>query len=379
MLHAIGFDKVFERAEGAYYCDADGNHYPDFLSGFGVFAVGPQPPGDPPGAARRARRRAGRHGPVRRAAADGPARRAAARPAPGMERVFFCNSGTEAVEAALKFARYATGRAAILYCDHAFHGLTAGSLSVNGAAGVPQRLRPAAARHAESRSATSTRSSASSQGRRRRPLIEPIQGKGVHMPPDGFLPRRRNVLLTAHGALLIADEVQSGFGRTGKFFAYRARGASARHRHRGQGVVRRLRAGRRDAGHGPVSSRRSTPRWTGSWCTRHVQGNALAMTAGLATLQVLDDEELVENAARTGARSCVTALTAIAERFSDARRRAGPRPDDRHRVRQASALRGKASWNMLRQARIGLFAQMVVVPLFTGTASSPRCPATTWR
>src|SRR6202011_807999 len=54
--------------------------------------------------------------------------------APGLDRVYFCNSGTEAVEAALKFARYATGRRRIIYCDHAYHGLTVGSLSVNGSA-----------------------------------------------------------------------------------------------------------------------------------------------------------------------------------------------------------------------------------------------------
>ena len=54
--------------------------------------------------------------------------------APGLDRVFFCNSGTEAVESALKFARYATGRRRVVYCDHAFHGLTTGSLSINGSA-----------------------------------------------------------------------------------------------------------------------------------------------------------------------------------------------------------------------------------------------------
>ncbi len=67
--------------------------------------------------------------------------------APGLDRVYFGNSGTEAVEAALKFARYATGRRRIIYCDHAFHGLTTGSLSVNGSEEFRQRLRPAAAGH----------------------------------------------------------------------------------------------------------------------------------------------------------------------------------------------------------------------------------------
>ena len=67
-----------------------------------------------------------------------------ARSHPGIERVFFTNSGAEAVESAIKFARAATKRTRILYCDHAFHGLTTGALSLNGGQGVPQWLRAAA-------------------------------------------------------------------------------------------------------------------------------------------------------------------------------------------------------------------------------------------
>src|ERR1700685_2033270 len=133
VLHAIGFDKVYTRAEGAYLYDADGNGYADFLAGFGVFAAGRNHPvikqalhdalnlegaagtqfAAPPLAARLAEKLLAK--------------------APGLERVFFCNSGTEAVESALKFARHATGKGRIVYARHGFHGLTTGSLSVNGA------------------------------------------------------------------------------------------------------------------------------------------------------------------------------------------------------------------------------------------------------
>src|SRR5215468_10042379 len=133
MLHAIGFDKIYSRASGPYLYDDDGYEYLDMLAGFGVFALG-------------------RHHPVVRQAIhdvidadladltqfDAPplagvlAERLLAT-SPHLDRVYFGNSGTEAVEAALKFARYATGRRRVVYCDHAFHGLTAGSLSVNGA------------------------------------------------------------------------------------------------------------------------------------------------------------------------------------------------------------------------------------------------------
>lgn len=142
MLRTIGFDKTYERAAGPYFYDAEGNEYLDMLAGFGIFALG-------------------RHHPVVRDAIqqvmdldlpdltrfDCPplpgllAERLLAE-APGLDRVFFGNSGTEAVETAIKFARYATGRGRILYCDHAFHGLTTGSLSINGEGGFRKGFGP---------------------------------------------------------------------------------------------------------------------------------------------------------------------------------------------------------------------------------------------
>ena len=158
VLHAIGFDKVYERAEGAYLYDSDGHQYADFLAGFGVFAAGRNHPVI----------RQALHDALDAQLADwtqfdcGPlpgllAQRLLAK-APGLDRVFFCNSGTEAVESALKFARYATGRRRVIYCDHAFHGLTTG-LAVGQRLG---RVPPAGSARCcptpPSRSATWTRS-----------------------------------------------------------------------------------------------------------------------------------------------------------------------------------------------------------------------------
>src|SRR5260370_37137499 len=127
MLHGIVFDKVYERAEGGYLYGGDGVRYADFLSGFGVFGIGHN------------------HPVVRKALHDALdaelasmvqfdcallpgllAERLLAK-APGLDRVYFCNSGTDAVEAALKFARYSTGRPRVRYVDHAVHGPTTGS------------------------------------------------------------------------------------------------------------------------------------------------------------------------------------------------------------------------------------------------------------
>ena len=103
---------------------------------------------------------------------------------PGQERVFFCNSGTEAVETAIKLARAATGRAKLLFCDHAFHGLTMGALSLNGDADLSRGLRPAPGRRRGAFPGTTSRRSkrALRAGDVAAFIVEPIQGKGVNLP-----------------------------------------------------------------------------------------------------------------------------------------------------------------------------------------------------
>ena len=250
------------RGEGAYLYDAEGNAYADFLAGFGVFAAGRS------------------HPVIKKALHDALdadfaawtqfdcqplpgllAQRLLAK-TPGLDRVFFCNSGTEAVESALKFARHATGHGRIIYADHAFHGLTTGSLSVNGAEEFRRGFGPLLP-DCPSRLATWTRSAAElRKGDVAAMIIEPVQGHGVMMPPAGFLAEAA-ALLHKHGALLICDEVQCGFGRTGKFFAYQ-------HEDVRPDIVTVAKAlsggyvpGRRDAHHGQDLRVRSTPRWTG--------------------------------------------------------------------------------------------------------------------
>src|SRR6478672_11603573 len=132
VLKTIGYDVGFQKGQGQYLFDRDGVRYLDLLSGYGVFAIG-------------------RNHPALRSAlksvldADLPnlvqmdvstlagllAERLLAL-VPHLDKVFFANSGSESVEAAIKFARAATGRPGIVYCSHAFHGLTNGALSLNG-------------------------------------------------------------------------------------------------------------------------------------------------------------------------------------------------------------------------------------------------------
>jgi ornithine--oxo-acid transaminase len=362
MLHTIGFDRVYERAEGAYLWDRDGNRYADFLAGFGVFA-------------------AGRNHPVIRQALhdaldaeladlvqfDTPllagllAEQLLAK-ADGMERVYFCNSGTEAVEASLKFARYATGRSRIIYCDHAFHGLTTGSLSVNGSAEFRRGFNPLLPDPSIALGDLGALERELKKGDVAALIVEPIQGKGVHVSPPGFLAAARQ-LLHDHGALLICDEVQTGIGRTGKFFAYQ-------HDEVEPDIVTVAKA--LSGGFVPVGATMAK-----NWIFEKVYSsmdrvlvhdstfgsNALAMTAGLASLAVIEDEQLVANAEQTG-KLLVDVLQGMVEEYELLLEVRGRGLIVGLEFGKPRSLKLRTGWNMLQKARRGLFAQMVVVALF---------------
>lgn len=362
MLRTIGFDKVYERAEGAYLFDADGRDYLDMLAGFGVMGLG-------------------RHHPVVRQALhdvldaqladltrfDCPplpgllAERLLAH-APGMERVFFGNSGTEAVETALKFARYATGRPRVLYCEHGFHGLTTGSLSVNGEESFRRGFAPLLADTAVPLGDLDALARELRSGDVAALVVEPIQGKGVHPAPPGYL-AAAGELLHRWGALLIADEVQTGVGRTGDFFAYQHE-PDVR-----PDLVCAAKA--LSGGYVPISATLGK-----EWIFKKVYSsmdrvqvhsasfgaNAQAMAAGLATLAVMEADGVVENARRVGdlLRARLAALVDRYELLHDVRGR-GLMVGIEFGKPKSFALRGR--WAMLQAARKGLFAQMVVVPL----------------
>ncbi|MGY4971875.1 aspartate aminotransferase family protein [Streptomyces nigrescens] len=362
MLHTIGFDKVYERAEGAYFWDADGQDYLDMLAGFGVMGLG-------------------RHHPVVRQALHdvldaqlADLTRFDCQPLPGLlaekllshtphlDRVFFGNSGTEAVETALKFARYATGRPRILYCTHAFHGLTTGSLSVNGEDGFRDGFAPLLPDTAVELGDLAALERELKRGDVAGFVVEPIQGKGVHPAPPGFL-RVAQELLHRHKALLIADEVQTGLGRTGDFFAYQHE----------DGVEPDLVcvAKALSGGYVPVGATLGK-----DWIFKKVYSsmdrvlvhsasfgaNAQAMAAGLAVLSVLEDEKLVAGARRTGEllRSRLAELIPRYELLHDVRGRGLMIGIEFGRPKSLGL---RSRWTMLQTARKGLFAQMVVVPL----------------
>ena len=191
MLRTIGFDKKYVRGEGAYLWDADGTKYLDLLTGWGTFALGRNHPkikeilrqlldADTPNLVR-----------MDCSLLSGlVAEKLTSHTTDGLSRVFFCNSGTEAVESALKFARCATGRQGIVYCDHAFHGLTGGSLAVNGAEFFRERFgssRPAA--HGAVQRPARPGAGAERPRRPRRSSSSRCRARAARWSPTGTWPR----------------------------------------------------------------------------------------------------------------------------------------------------------------------------------------------
>src|ERR1700719_2819289 len=219
VLKTIGYDVGFQKGQGQYLFDRDGVRYLDLLSGFGVFAIGRNHP-----ALRTALKSVLDSDMPNLVQLDvstlaGVLAERLLEYVPYLDKVFFANSGAETVEAAIKFARGATGRPGIVYCTHAFHGLSYGALSLTddpnfrsgfepllpGCTGIPFNDLAALEQALSSRQVAAF-------------SVEPIQGKGVNMPTDEFLPGAA-ALCRKYGTLMVADEIQTGMGRTGRFLA----------------------------------------------------------------------------------------------------------------------------------------------------------------
>ena len=364
VLKTLGFDRFYVRGEGCYLYDDKGERYLDFLAGFGVYALGRSHPA------------------VKKALHDAIdldlpnmvqldcallpgvlAEQLVGRAHEGLRRVYFCNSGTEATEAAIKFARRATGRPRVLFCDHAFHGLTTGSLALNGGKEFKEGfgpLLPGASEIPFGDAAALERELAA--GDVAAFVVEPIQGKGVNVADDAYW-QSVQALCRKHGALFVSDEVQVGMGRTGKFFAHEHYGIQP-------DIVTLSKA--LSGGFIPVGAVLCTDKVYMSVYSSLERAmvhsttfgrNQLAMVAGLATLDVFDEEKIVERARQTG-EAFDAALAPLVERY-----------EMLHAIRGKGLIIGlvfgkpesrglRMRWNALEAMRTALFSQMVVVPLF---------------
>jgi ornithine--oxo-acid transaminase len=278
-------------------------------------------------------------------------------------RCFFTNSGAESVETAIKFVRCATGRPRVLFADHAFHGLTNGALSLNGAREFRDRfgaLLPGC-------DAVPFGDLGALAGELRKGdvaafVVEPIQGKGVFVAPDDYL-RDAADLCHRHGALLAVDEVQTGLGRTGTFFAFEQWNVDPDL----VTVAKALSGGYIPVG--AVIAKTKVVEQVFDTMDRAVVHsstfgqNVLAMTAGLATLHTLDAESIVASAATIGG-ALIDDLRALAGRHELIHEVRGRGFMIGIEFRRPKPMRLRAQWSLLETMRSGLFTQLVIVPLF---------------
>lgn len=314
---AGGLIRPFVKGQGTRVWDADGKSYLDFVAGYGSLNLGhnhpeivaavqaalaDQAPGFSPAAIN----------PFAAALAE----QLAAIAPPGLEMVFFANSGAEAVEASLKLARRATGRHGMLYCERSYHGKTLGALSVTGNAAYQRPFEPLMPEcegvpfgdlEALERALASRRHAAF--------IVEPMQAEGgMNVPPADYLAKAQALCRKA-GTLLVVDEVQTGFGRTGSLFAVDRLGVEPDV----MAVAKSLSGGLVPIG--AMLARRDL--WLKSYGTLdsfalHTStfgGGSLACAAGLAAVRVFRETDVVANAEERGGQ-LLDGLRHVAARYS---------------------------------------------------------------
>lgn len=363
VLRLIGFDKVYVRGLGQYLYDEEGAEYLDMLAGYAVHNIGRNHP-----VVLQALKDLMDSQPATLVQMDAPllsgllAERLKELTPDALDTVYFTNSGAEGVETAIKFARKSTRRPRALFCDHSFHGLSNGSLSLNsdesyrtgfdplipGCDNVPLNDRGALAAELEKEDVAAF-------------IVEPVQGKGVFLADDDYL-REVRELCSRHGTMLVFDEVQTGFGRTGRMFALEYPGVEPDILI----ISKALSAGLVPVG--AVLTKRSIyDKVFDSLdnCVVHSstfgQG-AYAMAAGIATLHVFEEEGLVENSRRMG-ELLLDGLRELAGRFELVKEVRGRGLMIGIELGEPSSLKLKMGWKLASKLQKGLVAQAMVMSL----------------
>jgi ornithine--oxo-acid transaminase len=362
ILKILGFDREWARAEGAYLYDRHGTKFLDWLGGFGMYNVGRN------------------NAAVRRALEELLELKTPSLPQLGLsdlpgllaealvavapastDRVVFVNSGAEAIEGAVKLARAAVRRPRVVAVENGFHGLTLGALSVNGSEQQRARFGPllpdvslvpfndldALERELEREDVALF-------------LTEPVQGQGVILPDPAYLPGAQQ-LCRRYGTLFCVDEVQTGFGRTGRMFACEHWDLQPDL----MTVAKSL-----SGGYVPVgavllrSSVHEAVFDTLEHATSHgstFAPNDMAMAAGLATLAELQARDLAAHSARLG-EYLLARTRPLVERFDVVKEVRGLGLIWAIEFGRPAA--GSRTWRFLEARQAGIFSQFVIGPLF---------------
>ncbi|MEZ0231147.1 MAG: aspartate aminotransferase family protein [Planctomycetota bacterium] len=364
VLRIIGFDRKYVSAQGCVLHDADGGDYLDFLGGFSVFNLGH----NPPALVETLREVLGASWPNLVQLDASPlsgllASRLVARdPGKRLKYAYFGNSGAEAVECALKFSRAATGRPRVFSWDGGFHGLTMGALSLCGDKQWRERFGPFLPGCETIPFGDVDRIESELKKKDVAALIlEPIQGEGGVRELSQDTWTRIQALCRKYGTLLVLDEIQTAFGRTGKFFAFE---------HWGLEPDMVCLAKALTNGFVPASATLGTPAVFEKVfdrldrCMVHSSTfgeNNLAMAAGLTVLEEIDRQGLVERSARMGERLVGLLRESLGSEYVKEVRGRGLMVAIEFAEPKSLTLR--MGYNLLQKANKGLFGQMITTAL----------------
>ena len=365
LLNLLQMNAQYERCQGAELFTSDGRRVLDFLSGYCVHNTGHNHPAIV-GALREELDRSGpamlqSHVPELAAQL---AQRLAEKAGGSLQRVFFCNSGSEGVEAAIKFARAHTRRAGLLFAEHAFHGLTCGALSLMSDPFWRESFGPMLADAvaipfgdlAALESQLATRRFAAV-------ILEPIQAEGGIRVPDRNYLKAAQALCRKQGTLLVLDEVQTGLCRTGDFLAAHGFGVEP-----DMVVLAKALSG----GLVPIGALLTSEAISDSVFSSLQRAlvhattfgeNALAMRAGLATLDVLENESLGESARVMGAELRRRLAEALAP-YEMVKSVRGAGMLSGIEFGAPSSLRLRTAYEAFRHIHPAMFGQVLVMRLF---------------
>ena len=300
LMGLIDFTRSFVRAEGTRVWDDEGNEYLDFLGAYGAMNIGH----NHPKVFQAMTQTFGKPNLLQAALSPLPAVLAhnLAQVTPGgLKHSFFCNSGAEAVEGALKLVRIATGKEPVIYCKGAFHGKSFGALSVTGREKYQKPFAPLLHNFSSvPYDDLEALEEALKLGGAAAVILEPIQGEGgIIIPSDGYM-RGVRELCDKYNTYMIVDEIQTGFGRTGYMFACEK-----------EGVEPDVMCVAKSLGGGvmPIGAYITTEElWNKAYgsvekCLLHTStfgGNAMATSAGIAALEVIINNDLPQKAKENG-------------------------------------------------------------------------------
>jgi acetylornithine/succinyldiaminopimelate/putrescine aminotransferase len=363
VLSILGFDQEYVSARGSYLYDSAGRAFLDLHTGEGFASLGHNHPDVRD--ALEATLAAGlldgvqiHYSPLAGMLAEALSRRLPE----GLDAVFFASAGAEAVDSAMKFARAATARPRLISCESSFHGVTLGPLSLVGDEFFKEGFGPLLPGCSSVPFGDLARLEAELRAKDVAAfIVEPIQGREVTLPPEGYL-RGAQELCRRYGTMFVVDEIQTGLGRTGTWFALEQWELEPDFVLVGKAL---------SGGYMPVAAmvttRRIYQRAVGTLerCYVHQSTfgrNRLSMAAGLATMRVIERDRLVEHAAHVGAllRDGLAELQRRYEMIKEVRARGLMIGIE---LGAPASPVARLNWRLIHLASEGLFPQLIVIPL----------------